>query len=45
MEILGIGPSREIGLAYDYLLELRLDEGEIGPEAAKQRLLSWWQAR
>ncbi len=45
MEILGIGPSREVGLAYDYLLEVRLDEGEIGPEAAKNRLLSWWQAR
>jgi len=24
---------------------VRLDEGEIGPEAAKNRLLSWWQAR
>ena len=45
MEILGIGPSREVGLAYDYLLEVRLDEGEIGPEEAKSRLLSWWKSR
>jgi poly(A) polymerase len=45
MEILGIGPSKEVGLAYDFLMELRLDEGEIGPDQAKQRLLSWWEAR
>jgi poly(A) polymerase len=45
MEILGIGPSKEVGLAYNFLLEVRLDEGEIGPEEAKKRLLTWWQAR
>lgn len=45
MEILGIGPSKEVGLAYNYLLEIRLDEGEIGFEAAKNRLLQWWSAR
>ena len=45
MEFLGIGPSRDVGLAYDFLLELRLEEGEIGPEAAKERLLQWWQSR
>jgi poly(A) polymerase len=45
MQVLGIGPSREVGLAYDFLMELRLDEGEIGLEEAKRRLLSWWQTR
>jgi poly(A) polymerase len=45
MEILGIKPGREVGEAYGHLLEIRLDEGEIGYEAAKQRLLSWWAAR
>lgn len=45
MEFLGIGPSKEVGLAYDFLLELRLEEGEIGLEAAKERLLQWWQSR
>ena len=45
MEILGIGPSKEVGLAYNFLLEIRLDEGEIGLEAAKKRLLEWWSAR
>jgi poly(A) polymerase len=45
MELLGIGPGREVGEAYAHLLEIRLDEGEIGPEEAKKRLLSWWSAR
>ncbi|MFJ4165745.1 CCA tRNA nucleotidyltransferase [Microbacterium sp. NPDC089698] len=43
--ILGIAPGREVGEAYRYLLELRLDEGLIGPEAAEQRLRDWWAAR
>ena len=29
MEILGIGPGREVGEAYRFLLELRLDEGPM----------------
>jgi poly(A) polymerase len=45
MEILGIRPGREVGEAYRYLLELRLDEGPLGPEAAEARLLEWWAAR
>lgn len=45
MEILNIKPGREVGEAYNFLLEIRLDEGEIGFEAAKKRLLSWWEAR
>jgi poly(A) polymerase len=45
MEILGIGPSKEVGTAYNYLMELRLDEGSLGPEEAKKRLLEWWQSR
>ena len=45
MEILGIKPGREVGEAYAFLLEIRLDEGEIGFEEAKKRLLSWWAAR
>ncbi len=44
-EILGIGPGREIGEAYRFLLDLRLDEGVIGPDAAEQRLRDWWAAR
>ena len=44
-EILGIGPGREVGEAYRYLLEVRLDEGVIGPDAAEARLREWWSAR
>ena len=44
-EVLGIGPGREVGEAYRYLLEVRLDEGVIGADAAEQRLLEWWDAR
>jgi poly(A) polymerase len=45
MEILGIRPGREVGEAYKFLMELRLEEGSIGAEEAKKRLLAWWQAR
>ena len=45
MEILDIKPGREVGEAYAFLLEIRLDEGAIGFEEAKKRLLSWWAAR
>jgi poly(A) polymerase len=45
MDILGIKPGREVGEAYSFLLEIRLDEGEIGFEEAKKRLLVWWQER
>lgn len=42
MEILGIAPGREVGLAYKYLLELRMDEGPLDEDTAKERLLQWW---
>jgi len=45
MEILGIKPGPEVGLAYKFLMELRLDEGALGPEEAKNRLLTWWTSR
>jgi poly(A) polymerase len=45
MEILGIPPGREVGEAYRYLLELRLDRGPLGEEAATAELRSWWAAR
>lgn len=44
-EVLGIGPGREVGEAYRFLLELRLDEGVLGPEAAEARLRQWWATR
>ncbi|WP_313357119.1 CCA tRNA nucleotidyltransferase [Microbacterium sp.] len=44
-QILGIAPGRDVGEAYRFLLEVRLDEGVIGPDAAEQRLREWWAAR
>ncbi|QMU96738.1 CCA tRNA nucleotidyltransferase [Microbacterium esteraromaticum] len=44
-QILGIRPGREVGEAYRYLLDVRLDEGVIGPDAAEQRLREWWASR
>ncbi|QEW04700.1 CCA tRNA nucleotidyltransferase [Microbacterium lushaniae] len=44
-EILGIPPGREVGEAYRFLLELRLDEGPLGEEEAERRLREWWAAR
>jgi poly(A) polymerase len=41
-EVLGIKPGPVLGRAYKYLLSVRLDEGPIGEEAAKERLLTWW---
>jgi len=45
MEILEIQPSRAVGEALDFLLELRLDEGPLGEEEARRRLLQWWAQR
>ena len=42
MAILGIGPSRTVGRALDFLMEIRLDEGEISAEDATARLRTWW---
>jgi poly(A) polymerase len=45
MAILGIPPGREVGEAYRFLLELRIDEGPLGPERAEEALRTWWAAR
>ena len=42
MEILGIPPGPLVGRAYKHLLEVRLDEGPIGEEAAEARLRAWF---
>ncbi|GAB3603271.1 CCA tRNA nucleotidyltransferase [Microbacterium aureliae] len=44
-EVLGIPPGREVGEAYRFLLDLRLDEGILGAEVAEERLRAWWAAR
>ena len=45
MEILGIAPGREVGEAYRFLLDLRLDRGPLGADLAREALLAWWAAR
>jgi poly(A) polymerase len=42
MEILGVGPGPAIGQAYKFLLELRLENGPMGEEAAAKALKRWW---
>ena len=45
MRILGLKPGREVGEAYRFLLDLRLDEGALGAEVATKRLQEWWANR
>jgi poly(A) polymerase len=45
MEILQVPPGPVIGQAYKHLLNLRIDEGPLGPERAREALLAWWAAR
>jgi poly(A) polymerase len=41
MRILGIAPGPVVGSAYDFLLELRIAEGELGRDRVTQELLRW----
>ena len=45
MQILKLKPSREVGQAMDFLMELRLEQGPIGEEAATKALLNWWASK
>ncbi|MEI4271632.1 CCA tRNA nucleotidyltransferase [Klenkia sp. LSe6-5] len=45
MELLGIPPGREVGEAWRFLKELRLERGPLDPEQAEAELLAWWRAR
>ncbi|MFD4957703.1 CCA tRNA nucleotidyltransferase [Microbacterium sp. NPDC058389] len=44
-QALGIPPGREVGEAYRFLLDLRLDEGIVGEDEAERRLRAWWDER
>jgi poly(A) polymerase len=41
MRVLGIPPGPLVGRAYDFMLEVRIAEGELGRERATQELLRW----
>jgi poly(A) polymerase len=45
MAALGIGPGREVGAAYRFLLELRMDRGPMSEDEARAALLAWWGER
>lgn len=45
MTHLNLGPGRDVGNALDFLLELRLEEGQLGEEEATRRLDAWWAER
>ncbi|TAN24766.1 MAG: CCA tRNA nucleotidyltransferase [Actinomycetota bacterium] len=45
MKLLEVPPSPLVGEALDFLLEIRLEEGLIGKDRARERLLSWWQEK
>ena len=45
IEILGIPAGPQVGEAWRYLKELRLDRGPLGHDEAKAELLKWWNAR
>jgi poly(A) polymerase len=45
MELLGIPAGPQVGEAWRYLKELRLDRGPLTNEEATAELLSWWKER
>jgi poly(A) polymerase len=42
MEILGIPEGPDVGRAYAFLLERRLEDGPLGEDRAREELLAWW---
>ena len=42
MEILGIPPGKDVGRAYQHLLDLRMEHGPLGSEGARAALEEWW---
>jgi poly(A) polymerase len=45
MQILELKPGREVGEAYRFLLEVRLEDGPLSTEEATLRLRDWWATR
>ena len=41
MQVLGVGPGPEVGRAYKFLMELRMDRGPLSEEEATKALLEW----
>ncbi|WP_346620796.1 CCA tRNA nucleotidyltransferase [Blastococcus montanus] len=45
MEILGLPPGREVGEAWRFLKDLRLERGPLEPDEAEAALRAWWAGR
>jgi poly(A) polymerase len=45
MELLGIGPGREVGEAWRFLKDLRLERGPLDRDEAEAALRAWWAGR
>ena len=45
MALLGLKPGPEVGQAYRFLLDLRMEQGPLGEDAAREALLDWWRSR
>ncbi|MFI6871064.1 CCA tRNA nucleotidyltransferase [Nocardia sp. NPDC050406] len=45
MELLHIQPGPEVGKAWKFLKELRLDRGPLSRDEAEKELLAWWKSQ
>ncbi|MGZ4633393.1 MAG: HD domain-containing protein, partial [Actinomycetes bacterium] len=45
MRVLGVRPGPVVGAAYRFLLDLRIERGPLGAEAAEAELRAWWAGR
>ncbi|MHB1063636.1 MAG: CCA tRNA nucleotidyltransferase [Georgenia sp.] len=45
MALLGVPAGPVVGEAYQYLLELRMENGPMSEDAAREALLAWWAER
>ncbi|MEN9792998.1 MAG: hypothetical protein RL330_1076 [Actinomycetota bacterium] len=43
MELLGVPAGPAVGAALEFLMDLRLEEGLLGQDAAEARLVAWWE--
>jgi poly(A) polymerase len=43
MELLGVPAGPIVGAALEFLMDIRLEEGLLGDEAATARLMQWWK--
>jgi poly(A) polymerase len=45
MELLGVGPGPEVGRAWRFLKDLRLERGPLDRDEAERELRAWWSSQ